>query len=398
MPGYNRRVDSLRESPTRRIDAIHERLARAGEDVIRLSTGQPGIPPPVEVRRWLAGLLEEESMGLYSYTPTPGIRPLREAISLDLRELGGVEVEPDSILVTAGGQEAMFVSLASILEEGDEVVLADPTYFGYWPMIEYFGARPRPVEAGIEEGFQPDPERVLEAVRRGRTKAIVMVTPDNPTGRVLGGGTVRALAEIAEDYGVWLVYDEAYKTLVYEGEHPWPYKHAPENTISINTFSKDPGMPGWRLGYVYGPRWIIDKMRLLSEEAIYCPPSPSQHLALRYLQDRGLRRRHIEFVRRELFERREAMAGAVEKYIPGARYHKPEGSMFLMMDLGAYLKEARETSEELAERLMEEWRVAVVPGSFFGKTTTSYIRLSFATETPERIREGVRRIGEALQG
>ena len=393
---YNRDVDVLRESPTRAINRIVERFRREGRDVIMLSTGEPGVPPPGEVRLWLSEVLKEDSMRLYSYTPSPGFLSLREAIVGDVRDIDGVDLTVDQVVVVTGGQASMFSTFASILEPGDEVILMDPTYFGYWNLLAYFKVKPTPIIATIEEGFQPDVEAVKESIVRGKTKALILTSPDNPTGRVLDWGVARALAEIAVDYGLWIVYDEPYKTLIYEGEHVSMYKLAPENTISLYAFSKDPGIPGWRLGYVYGPEWIVRRIALVSEAITYNPPSVAQHLVLEYLRNRELRRKHVEYVKRVYMERRDVMLEELSK-IKNAKYMKPAGAMFVMVNLGEVLEPLGLDGAKLAEKLLYEKNVAVIPGEFFGKSTKMYIRLSFPTETPQRIREGVRRIRELLE-
>jgi aspartate aminotransferase len=398
VPRYNPRVDLITGSPTRRIDALRERLAREGRDVILLSTGQPGFLPPRRLREILASMLMDDGdLKLYSYTPTPGFYEAREAVAEDLRDLGGPKVSPEQVVLTAGGQEAMFAALSSIIEPGDRVVLFDPTYFGYKPLVEYLGGSVVWVRAPVDTGYQPDEEELKAAVEDRRVKAIIVVTPDNPTGRLLSRESARLIADLAVDRGIWVVADEAYKTLVYEGEHVWLYEMAPDNTISINTFSKDPGFPGWRLGYVYGPEWIVSKIRLVSEEVVYCPPSFAQRAVTVYLRDRRLRREHIEAARRFMVERRDAMVEALREHIPGARFVKPGGSMFVMADLEEYLAPAGVDSEALASRLLEEEGVAVIPGKFFGPGSGLRVRLSFATETPERIREGVRRMASLLE-
>jgi len=389
MRKLSERTLLLRESPTRRIDAIRERIKG---DIYMLSTGQPGLPPPREVREWLANMLAEDSTKLYGYTPSQGIKALREAISEDLRELGGLDVSPDQIVVVAGGQEAMFATLSAILEPGDEVVLFDPTYFGYEPLIKYMGGKVKYVRAPLEKGYQPDVDELKEVVNK-RTKAIVVVTPDNPTGRVLDRRIARAIVEVAKDVDAWILVDEAYKTLIYEGEHVWFWSLDPERTISVNTFSKDPGIPGWRLGYVYGPDEVIKAVKLLSEEIVYCPPSVAQHLVLYYLKNK-VRERFMPYVLSEYRARRDAMCDAIDRYLPKARYLRAQGAFFMFLDLSYYLGDR--SGEWFAEYLLENFKVATVPGSFFGPTHDKYIRLSFATETPARIVEGVKIIGEAL--
>ncbi len=395
MPGYNRRVDVLRGSPTRRIDEVRERLAREGRDVILLSTGQPGVPPPRWVREWLAGRLLEEGMRLYSYTPSPGTLGLREAIAGDLREYGGVEVSPEEIVVTAGGQEAMYSVLRVILEPRDKVVVLDPMYFGYWPLLELLGAET--VVYRTRPGYEVDAEELSSLIVESRPKAVVLVNPDNPTGRVLDAQALRGIAEAVVEAGSWLLVDEAYRTLVYEGSYTSPWRWAPENTVGVGTFSKDPGIPGWRLGYVYAPRWLASKVKLYSEEVVYCPPSIAQALVEAYLRDREARRRHMEYLHRVYGSRLQALLEAVKSYLPRAIPSRARGGMFVLLDLSAYLEEAGIGVEELAERLLVEEQVAVVPGTYFGSTAEKAVRISFAAETPERIREGVRRLAGLLE-
>ncbi|RFA92328.1 pyridoxal phosphate-dependent aminotransferase, partial [Pyrobaculum aerophilum] len=226
MRGFSPRIGALRESPTRKIDELREKLRRENRDVILLSTGQPSIPPPREVREALGELLKVDTMELYGYTPSQGIYEVRQAISEDLRRLGGLEVPPEQIVLTAGGQAAMFSTLATLIEPGDEVVVTDPTYFGYRPLLEYFGAVVKPVRTRLEDGFQPNPEALKDSVSR-KTKALILVSPDNPTGRTLKEEAAKAVVDLAEDYDFWIITDEAYKTLIYEGSHIYLYKLAP---------------------------------------------------------------------------------------------------------------------------------------------------------------------------
>jgi len=390
MRGFSSRVAAFRESPTRKIDELRERLRRENRDVILLSTGQPSVPPPREVREALGDLLKVDSMDLYGYTPSQGIYELRAAISEDLKKLGGLDVPPDHIVVTAGGQAAMFSTLATVVEPGDEVVVTDPTYFGYRPLLEYFGAVVKPLRTQIEEGFQPDPERLKTLVGR-KTKAVVLVSPDNPTGRILNREVAKAVADLAQDYDFWIITDEAYKTLIYEGEHVYFYKLAPEHTISINTFSKDPAIPGWRLGYVYGPKDVVQKVKLANEEMVYCPPSFAQRMVAIYLRSEA-RTRYIREVVEIYRHKRDVALAAVKRYIPEAKFVPPSGSMFVFVDLSRYIADG----EEFAKTLLEKHGVATVPGSYFSEVYKAALRISFVTESTERIEEGIRRIGEAL--
>ena len=390
MRGFSPRISALRESPTRKIDELRERLKRENRDVILLSTGQPSIPPPREVRETLAELLKVDSMELYGYTPSQGVAEARQAVSEDLKRLGGLDVPPEQIVLTAGGQAAMFSTLATLIEPGDEVVVMDPTYFGYRPLLEYFGASIKRVATRLEDGFQPDLEALKSAVGR-KTKAVILVSPDNPTGRTLSLDAAKAVADLAEDYDFWIITDEAYKTLIYEGSHVYIYKLAPERTISINTFSKDPAIPGWRLGYVYGPPEVIPKIKLMNEEMVYCPPSFAQRLVAIYLRSEA-RVRYIREVVEVYRQKRDVAVSALRKYVPEARFAVPSGSMFVFVNLARYIQDG----ETFARELLERYGVAAVPGAYFSEVYKAAIRISFVTETPQRLEEGIRRIGEAV--
>jgi len=267
----------------------------------------------------------------------------------------------------------------------------DPTYFGYRPLLEYFGASIKRLVTRLEDGFQPDPETLKSAVSR-RTKAVVLVSPDNPTGRTLSLEAAKAVADLAEDYDFWIITDEAYKTLIYEGAHVYIYKLAPERTVSINTFSKDPAIPGWRLGYVYGPPEVMPKIKLMNEEMVYCPPSFAQRLVAIYLRSEA-RMRYIREVVEVYRQKRDVAVSALRKYVPEARFVVPSGAMFVFVDLAQYIQDG----EVFAKELLERYGVATVPGAYFSEVYKAAIRISFVTETPQRLEEGIRRIGEAVE-
>ena len=395
MRGFNPRTGVFRESPTRRIDRIREEAMRRGLDIIMLSTGQPSIPPPLKAREALArDLLAPYDRRLYSYTPSRGYSSVLEAVVLEM-ERWGVKLEGDQVTLTAGGQSALFGTVMSLVSEGDEVVVLDPMYFGYWPLLDYAGARVRIVETSIDHGFQPEEEKLKEAVSP-KTRAIILVTPDNPTGRVISRETARLIADLAVDMDFWIIVDEAYRTLVYEGEHTYIYNYAPHHTIALNTFSKDPGIPGWRLGFAYGPKSAIERIRLFVQETVYCPPSVAQRFVEHYLRDEETRMGHLETVRGEYARRRDALLEAIDEMLPGARYVRPGGGMFVYVDLSRILR-GKIDSEALAEMLLREKGVATVPGTYFSRRGEQFLRLSFVGEPPERLREAVSRMRDLLR-
>lgn len=394
-PKISSKTTVLTEAPTRRMDLVREELTRRGKKLYMLSTGQPSVLPPLEVREYLADLLKSEEPRIYSYTPSSGYSELREAISEDLREFGKVDVDPNTqVLVTSGGQEGMFVALSTILEEGDEAVLLDPTFFGYKPIIEYLGGRVKFIPTSVSEGFQPDLQMLQESLSR-RVKVVVLVSPDNPTGRILDLKVVKAISELAVDYDFWIVYDEAYRTIVYEGEHVYLYNYAPENAICINAFSKDPGVPGWRLGFIYGPREAIEKAKLLSEKIAYCPPSFAQVGVTYYLKS-SLRKTFLKRVVEVCKRKRDVLAEALNSYLPRAKFSIPRGGMFIFADFKPYLSMLNLDSEAFSTRLLNEKLVATIPGGYFGVHSRDYVRLSFVAESEDRLKKAVELIREFI--
>jgi len=392
---FNPSIDLLKESPTRKIDKLREELVSQGKDIILLSTGQPSIPPPKWARGILAEKLMEDTMKLYKYTPSDGKKTTKEAI---IRELArhGVNIELDQITLTAGGQSALFSTIISLFKPGDKVVVFDPMYFGYWPLLDYAGAKPIILKEELDNGFQPPIERLQEVLSEEKIKAVILISPDNPTGRVIERGTAKALADLAKDHDFLIITDEAYRTLVYEGEHTYIYLLAPEHVVSLNAFSKDPGIPGWRLGFVYGPKEIIKKIKLVVSETVYCPPIIAQELVEIYLSDLEKADQFIKSVRQVYSSKRDLLVKAIQEYIPEGKFVKPKGGMFVFLDLSEYLSDKKIGSEEFAKLLLEKKQVAVVPGSYFSRYYNYSMRLSFVTEENERMVEGVKRIGELL--
>lgn len=378
------RLSSLAASPMKIIDSL---LGPAGADVIRLHAGEPSLPPPLELVDSLVDDLRRPES--YAYAPTRGLPELREAVAEELKR-DGTSVSFDEVAITPSGTSAIFSAMSVLLDPGDEVILVDPTFMIYRPVIEYLGGRVRWVRASPERGFQPDPDAVAAAIN-DRTKAIVLVDPDNPTGRLLDPDIGRAIAELAQDRGVYLMVDEAYRRIVYEGSYRSVQPYAPDSVIGLGTFSKDPGVPGLRLGYIYGPKDFIDAYASFNGHAFFGASNMSQLYVLRYLRWEG-REKFIESVVAEYRRRRDAAVKAMRKYVPSARFTEPRASMYLYADLSPLVNDA----ESFASRLASKYRVTVMPGTAFGPANRTFIRVTFVSQPPERLEEGIRRIGEAL--
>jgi len=391
------RILALSESPHRRIIVLGLELKRKGLDVILFTAGQPGLPPASEVLEYMCKCLKEKPFDSSRYTTPQGLYRLREAISEDLKKYGGFYVDPSDIVITTGSSEAMFTALASILEAQDKVVLLNPTYSLYIGTLQFLGAKIEWVSQTVENNYQPLEDELLEKIDRN-TKAIIIVSPDNPTGRIIDLKIAKTIMDLAVDYDIWVISDEAYKHMVYEGEHVWLYKLDPDGsrTISLNTFSKDPAMPGFRIGYAYGPKEVIKSMIKLKQYVTLVPNTLSQLAAEYYLRS-GIKEKYINKVLPIYREKRDLMLKVLKEELPEVKTIKPPAGMFIFADFRAYLEKLGLGDVEFAEKLLLEKGVGLIPGSAFGSKGYRHFRLSFVTESPERIRNGILKVGEYIR-
>lgn len=380
------RLEPFTRSPMNIIDSL---LVNSPPGLIRLHAGEPSLPPPLQLANDLLDELRRPEA--YAYAPNLGIHELREAISEDLKRYGA-SVAPEEVAVTPSGSAAIYAVLSAIVDPGDEVVLLDPTFMLYRPVLEYLGVRVRWLRASLSDGFQPSVDLLSEAVT-DKTKAVVIVDPDNPTGRLLSDEARRALAELAEDRGFYLLVDEAYRSIVYEGAYRSPYNFAPDSVVGLGSFSKDPGVPGLRVGYVYGPSDVIKAYSMLSAHAYFGASNASQLYVLKYLRWEE-REAFIRQVVDEYRRRRDAAVSAAREFMPQARFIVPQGAMYLYVDVSYAVTD----SEGFALKLVRDYRVSVMPGTAFGPSGNGFIRITFVSQPPDRLREGIRRIGLALAG
>lgn len=370
------------------------RLEKSGVRVYGFHIGQPGLPPSRDLLLEFTKNLLERPFEYSMYTPSSGIEELRRAIAEDYSRYSGVNVGAGNVSVTAGSAEAILAVLMALIDEGDEVILLDPTYLMYEPVINYLGGKVRKVVAREDLGWEPNEEDV-KAVMSKRVKAMIIVNPDNPTGRVLSESMVKLLVDLARDYDSFLIYDEAYKHLYYEGAHTYAIRYDMEHVIALNTFSKDPALPGWRLGYVIAHEDFIKVFNRVKQYTNLNPPTPAQYAGLLYLT------RYKEPYLREVLpiyrSRMEAMYNAVRKYLPEATIVKPRAGLFMFPNLRPYLERLGVNDEEFSMRLVREAHVAVVPGSAFGSAGKYHVRMTFAREDEKSIEEGIRAMAEYLR-
>jgi len=395
MPALASRIAYIQTSPIRRIAALLDE-ARRKRNIISFGGGAPSLPPPKEVVDYMRQLLKEDPRLAVGYTGTRGIPELRRLIAEDLKKWWGVDYDPDKeIIITTGGTEGIYATLAAVLEPGDEVIILDPTYLGYSEAIKMLGGKVKRVPVMVERGYQPDIEDVKRVVTT-RTAAFILLSPDNPTGRVVREDFVRALVDLAEDYDCWIIYDAVYKHITYDGaRNPWvdAYPGARGRTITINSFSKEASIPGLRLGYVVGPPEVIEAIEKVKQYLTLAPDSLGQFAMVKFYED-GIKDRYLREVVIPTYKaRRDVMYELLKEELPEAKTVLPEGAFYFFVDVKYYLEAMKRDDEEFANRLLYRKGVVVIPGSHFGEMGKGHIRMTFVSEPEDRIREGIKRIG-----
>jgi len=377
----SRRVDSLPVSGIRRFFDI----AATMKDVVSLGIGEPDFPtPPAAMRAGLAALKRGET----HYTSNAGLLELRQAVSRHLERLYGVAYDPrDEVLITVGVSEALSIALAAMCEPGDEVIVPEPSYVSYAPEVVFAGGTPVTVPTRAADGWQVSPAAIERAATR-RTKAILMGSPNNPTGAVASRATMAQVSRIAKKRDLVVVSDEIYDQLVYGVEHvciaSLPGMRA--RTITLGGFSKDYAMTGWRIGYAAAPRALLRGLAKIHQYTIMSTPTVAQHAALAALRSCA---RDVERMRREYDRRRRMLCDGLNRL--GLECVEPRGAFYMFPNVeSSGLDETR-----FAERLLMEQKVAVVPGTAFGPGGAGHVRCAYATST-DRIAEALRRIAKFL--
>ncbi|RLE60679.1 MAG: class I and II aminotransferase [Thermoprotei archaeon] len=394
MPRLSSRPSLIKASPIRRIAALLDE-ARRKEDIISFGGGAPSLPPPEEVIEFLVDNLKKNPQKTVAYGSTRGLMELRELIAEDLKKYWGVDYDPsEEILIVNGGTEGIYLALATVLEPNEEVIILDPTYLGYSEAIKLFNGKIRRVPVTVENGYQPNIEDV-EKVVSPLTKAFILLSPDNPTGRIVTEKFVKELVDLAVKYDFWIIFDAVYKHISYGRPTPWvdKFPEARSRTITINSFSKEASIPGFRLGYVTGPKEAIEAMERIKQYVSLAPDTVGQIAMIRFYQD-GIKDRYLRDVVIPTYrKRRDLMYKLIKEYLPEAKTVMPEGAFYFFVDIRSYLEAMGRNDEEFANRLLYRKSVVVIPGIFFGERGRGHIRMTFVSEPEERIEEGVRRIG-----
>lgn len=339
------------------------------DDVVSLGVGEPDFDTPWAVRDEGIYTLER---GKTFYTSNAGLKELREEICRYLKRRFQLEYEPiHETLVTVGGSEGIDLAFRAMLNPGDEVLIPQPCYVSYVPCVELADGVPVPINLKAENEFRLTREELLETIT-DKTKILVLPFPNNPTGAVMEKEDLEAIAEVIIEKDIFVLTDEIYAELTYTGKNHVSIASLPgmrERTIVINGFSKSHAMTGWRLGYCCGPAEIIAQMTKIHQFAIMCAPTNSQYAAVAALRDCD---EEVQKMREAYNQRRRFLMHSFQEM--GLPCFEPFGAFYVF----PCIKEFGMTSEEFATRLLEEERVAVVPGDAFGDCGEGFLRISYA--------------------
>lgn len=386
------RLDAISPSLTLAIDDRVRTLQAQGADLINLTVGQPDFDTPAWIR---AAAVAAMDAGFTRYTAPNGILELRRAAAAWFNRRG-TDYGPEEVIVSCGSKHALFNAFQAVLQPGDEVIIPRPSWVSYPDIVKLAGGVPVEPTTDLEQGYRLTPER-LELSVTPRTRAIILNSPNNPTGAVYGRKEAEALAEVIVRRNLILVSDEIYDEIAYDGARPVCFAALSpamrERTLTINGVSKSYAMTGWRIGFAGGPGHVIEAMGRYQAQATSNPCSISQKAALAAITGDGPELG----VMRTAFARRRKLLLDMLAGAPLARWAPPEGAFYLLIDVSeAYGRRLDGTKIENAEQMVEaliDRGVALVPGTGFGAAES--IRLSFAA-SDEDILRGARIIREAL--
>jgi aspartate aminotransferase len=390
-----KRLSVVEPSMTLKVSAKAAALKAQGVDVVSFGAGEPDFDTPAHIKE--AGKKALDA-GATKYTNVSGTPQLRKAVANWFSKAHGFDVAPNEVMVSAGAKQVIFNAFHAVLDEGDEIILPAPYWVSYSEIAKLAGAKPVPVVSRAEDEFVVNPDLVAKAITP-RTKMLLIVSPCNPTGAVYDEKTLRALADLAVKHDLWLLTDDIYRSLIYgDAKFIQPASFGPEvkkRTIIADGVSKTFAMTGWRVGFAMAPPPIIEAMDTLQGQSTTNAAAVSQAAALAAIEGPT---DEIEKMRQAFDSRRKYMVQAL-RAIPGVKCVEPKGAFYAFPDLSAFNGKTTPSGKvidgdpSLCDYLIEEAKVAVVPGSAF--YAPGFVRLSYAT-SQANIEKGVARMGEAL--
>ena len=357
------------------------------KDAISLGVGEPDFETPWHIREEGIYALEK---GKTFYTSNAGLKNLREEINNYLKRTQNISYNPlKEILVTVGGSEAIDIGLRAIINQGDEVIIPQPSYVSYEPCAILAGAKPVIINLKAENEFRLTPEE-LESAITNKTKLLILPYPNNPTGAIMEKEDLERIAKIIKKHDIYVMSDEIYSELTYKGKHTSiaSIDGMQERTILINGFSKAYAMTGWRLGYVCAPENIIKQMTKIHQFAIMCAPTTSQYAGIEAIKNGD---EDVKEMRQSYNQRRRFLMKRFKEI--GLECFEPYGAFYVF----PCIKEFGMTSEEFALKFLEEEKVAIVPGTAFGESGEGFLRISYAYSM-ENLKIAIDRLEKFVNG
>jgi aspartate aminotransferase len=384
------RINRIQISPTSAVIAEAEKLKARGVDIADFGPGEPDFPTPDHIKKAAIRAIEQN---FTKYTPTGGILPLREAIcAWHKRELGS-HYEPKECVVNVGGKHSIFNAVSVLVQQGDEVIIPAPYWVSYPDIVKYAGGTPVYVQSRPEDQFSVKASAIEKGIT-SKTRMVILSSPNNPTGGVIPPDEYERILAACKKHNLWLMGDECYSHFTYEPHKPYSIASVAgckEHVIIIGSMSKTFAMTGWRIGYTLAPEALVQATVKLQSQSTSNPTSIAQHAALEAM--RGPMDT-VPVMLAEYAKRRKRIVEGL-RAIPGVTCEWPGGAFYAFPNVAAHLANgnssqslAKDTSE-LARMLLDQARVALVPGDAFG--APGYLRLSYATSI-ERIDEGLRRL------
>lgn len=382
---FNREIEALQPSASIALMDKARSMKAAGVDVINLAGGEPDFDTPAAVT--LTGI-RGLTNGHTHYTAGRGIPALRKRIAQKLREENGIRCTMDNILVTPGAKAAIYCAVRTLINPGEEVLILDPSWVSYAPIVQAASGVPVNVPLTFETGYAITKEQLEQAVT-DKTRLLLLNTPNNPTGRVLTREEAEAVADFVQDHDLMIVSDEVYEKIIFDGRTHislGSMERIAERVITVNGLSKSAAMTGWRLGYLSAPKEVVDRIYLFYQHVFTCLGEFVQEAAAVAFDCTD----EIEAMRRSYETRRDSFIGALQQ-IPGVTCLMPEGAFYAWVEIDYQGMDAT----QLAAYLLDKAFVATVPGDAYAKNAKKCLRLCFAA-APEDLDKAAQRIAAAL--
>jgi aspartate aminotransferase len=389
-PRINPLIQSMKQNPIRELTKRIE-SARGDPEIISFGGGQPSLPPPKFVLEKADEYLRQ--IKVHRYTSTAGLPEVRNALAqMMVREEEWYDLDESNILLTQSGSNGIEVAVSALSKEGDEAIVVVPTYIGYLGTLQTRGVKINPVRRLPEEGFKINFDHLNEMVRKGKSRFIIVCSPDNPTGRILSSGEVKTIGDLAQDNGLAIICDESYYRITYE-ESFRSFRDYLSNLIGVRSFSKTASATGWRIGYNYADGEVFDAMEKVNQYRMLCVSPFFQELVYEFVEDHEARQEYLRQVVSVYRERRDAMDDSLKTRLPDARFETPQGAFYYFIQIPGIPDDVA-----FSEDLYNSVKVAIVPGSAFGMNSyEGFFRLTFVSEEPSRIDKGIERMAKFVE-